>query len=91
MVHFGFGRNTKKEKAYVAVFVCFSTKAVHLELVSGLSTEKFIATLRRLMARRGLCTEIHSDNATNFKGAARELQELFKSGPINKSPKETMA
>lgn len=91
MVRSGFGRNTKKEKAYIAVFICFWSKAIHLDLVSGLSTEKFIAALRRFMARRGVCREIHSDNATNFKGADRELQELFKAGKNTKPATEVMA
>ena len=33
-------------KSYVAVFVCFTTKAVHLELVSDLTTASFTATFR---------------------------------------------
>ena len=39
-------------KSYVCVFVWMSVKAVHLELVSDLSTESFIACLRRFVARR---------------------------------------
>ncbi|XP_043496457.1 uncharacterized protein LOC122520461 [Polistes fuscatus] len=67
-------RNRGRAKIYVAVFVCFSTKAVHLELVNDLTTEAFLAALRRFMARRGKCSDIYSDNATNFVGAANELE-----------------
>ncbi|XP_055906004.1 uncharacterized protein LOC129941403 [Eupeodes corollae] len=63
-------------KTYLAIFVCFSTKAVHLELVSDLSTSSFILALKRFIARRGKCMKIYSDNATNFTGAHRELREL---------------
>ena len=52
------------------------TKAIHLELVTALTTAAFIATLRRFFSRRGISHEILSDNATNFRGADRELQEL---------------
>ncbi|XP_043491545.1 uncharacterized protein LOC122517187 [Polistes fuscatus] len=67
-------RNHGRIKIYVAVFVCFSTKAVHLELVSDLTTEAFLADLHRFMARRGKCSDIYSDNATNFVGSANELE-----------------
>ncbi|XP_053685876.1 uncharacterized protein LOC128735414 [Sabethes cyaneus] len=66
-------------KAYVAVFICFCTKAVHLELVSDLSTAKFIQALRRFIARRGPCHDIYSDNGTNFVGARNTLAELLRS------------
>ncbi|XP_055543659.1 uncharacterized protein LOC129729194 [Wyeomyia smithii] len=65
-------------KSYVAVFVCMSTKAVHLEAVSDLSTDAFLASLRRLIARRGMIHELHSDNATNFRGANHELHVLYQ-------------
>ncbi|XP_076302295.1 uncharacterized protein LOC143220560 [Lasioglossum baleicum] len=62
-------RNRKTVKAYIAVFVCPAVKAVHLEVVSDLTTDVFIATLRRFIARRGKCREITSDNGSNFIGA----------------------
>ena len=70
-------RNTKRVKSYVAVYICLSTKAVHLELVSDLTTEAFLGSLKRLCARRGEIESIASDNGTNFVGASRELKELY--------------
>ena len=63
-------------KAYVAVFVSFSIKAVHLEPVTELTISAFIATLRRFIARRGMPDTIWSDNGTNFVGAAKEIKKL---------------
>ncbi|XP_075162693.1 uncharacterized protein LOC142235322 [Haematobia irritans] len=72
------GRKAPMVKAYIAVFMCLVTKAVHLELVTDLSSEAFLAALDRFVARRGLCGHIHTDNATNFQGAAKKLGELYK-------------
>ncbi|XP_018403166.1 PREDICTED: uncharacterized protein LOC108780076 [Cyphomyrmex costatus] len=63
-------------KEYIAVFVCFSSKAVHLEIVTSLTTEAFLAALSRFTARRGLCAQLFSDNGTNFVGAVRDLREI---------------
>ncbi|XP_065091625.1 uncharacterized protein LOC135712602 [Ochlerotatus camptorhynchus] len=65
-------------KTYLCLFVCFVTKAVHLELVCDLSTQAFIAALRRFIARRGRPSHIHSDNGKNFEGAKGELTEMFE-------------
>ena len=59
-------------KAYVALFVCFATKAIHLEIISDLSKE----AIRRFTSRRGLPKVIYSDNGTNFIGARNELMEI---------------
>ena len=65
-------------KGYVAVVVCFASKAVHLEAVSSLTSDAMVAALRRFIARRGIPSQIVSDNATNFVGARRDLNELEK-------------
>ena len=52
------------------------TKAVHIELVTSLSTEAFLAALRRFIARRGKPRIIYSDNRTKFQGAANELHKF---------------
>ncbi len=65
-------------KTYAAVFVCLSTKAVHIELCASLSTTDFLATFRRFVARRGRPSHVYSDNGTNFVGAREEIRELQK-------------
>jgi len=65
-------------KAYLAIFICFTTRAVHLEVVSSLSSEAFLATFRRFVSRRGKPSDIYSDCGTNFVGAAKEMKEVSK-------------
>lgn len=73
----GKRRNAKITKAYIAIFVCFVTKAVHIELVSDLTSDTFIAALKRFASRRGKPECLYSDNGTIFVGAQRQLQECF--------------
>ncbi|XP_055632604.1 uncharacterized protein LOC129773080 [Toxorhynchites rutilus septentrionalis] len=70
-------RKAAATKAYICIFICFSTKAVHIELASDLSTQAFLAVLRRFIARRGRPRELFSDNGKNFVGAHNELMELY--------------
>ncbi|XP_055591123.1 uncharacterized protein LOC129743175 [Uranotaenia lowii] len=65
-------------KAYICIFVCFTTKGVHIELASDLSTHTFLNALRRFIARRGKPAHLHSDNGKNFEGAKNELIELYR-------------
>ncbi|XP_055928005.1 uncharacterized protein LOC129959207 [Argiope bruennichi] len=65
-------------KSYIAIFICFSTKAIHLEVISDLTTEVFLACFKRFITRRSRPSVIWSDNATNFKGAYALLNPLFK-------------
>ncbi|GFS77592.1 integrase catalytic domain-containing protein [Trichonephila clavipes] len=51
---------------------------LHLELVSDLTSEAFIASLKRFCARREAPKHIYCDNGTTFVGARRKLQEIFK-------------
>ena len=76
LLKLGSTRKPKVVKAYVCIFVSLSVKAVHLELVSDLTTEAFIACLRRFVSRRGKPVVLWSDHGKNFVGANRELAEL---------------
>ncbi|KAK2578264.1 hypothetical protein KPH14_000887 [Odynerus spinipes] len=71
-------RGAAVTKAYLVVFICFATKAVHFEVASELSSAAFIAAYRRFVARRGHPTVIFSDNGTNFVGAHHELRDLSR-------------
>ncbi|XP_024872247.1 uncharacterized protein LOC112454856, partial [Temnothorax curvispinosus] len=72
------GRGHRAHKAFIAVFICLASKAVHLEAVSDYTTEAFLAAFRRFTSRRGLCAEVFSDCGTNFVGADRVLREFFR-------------
>ena len=77
LLKYGSPRKSTIIKAYVCVFVSLTVKAVHLELVSDLTTDAFVAALRRFAARRGKPSLIWSDHGTNFVGAARELRQFI--------------
>lgn len=63
-------------KAYLAVFVCCTTRAIHLEVVSSLSTDAFMAAFRRFTSRRGRPSDLYSDCGTNFIGADHEMKDF---------------
>ncbi len=63
----GYTRRPVMLKAYVCIFVCISTKAVHLELCADLTTPEFMAALHHFCNRRGTPADIYSDNGTNFQ------------------------
>ncbi|GFW78527.1 integrase catalytic domain-containing protein [Trichonephila clavipes] len=65
-------------KIYVCVCICFVTRAIHLEILSDLTSDAIIATLKRFMSRRGKCSKIFTDNATNFVGANSQLKVFYK-------------
>ena len=72
------GRGQHARKGYISLFICLATKAVHLEVVSDGTTEAFLAALKRLTSRRGLCSQIYSDCGTAFVGADKELRILLQ-------------
>ncbi|XP_072943519.1 uncharacterized protein [Epargyreus clarus] len=69
------GRGHKSHKGYICLFICMATRAIHLEVVTDLTTEGFLQAFKRFVARRGNCSQLWSDNGTNFVGAATELQK----------------
>ena len=69
------GEQIIRQKCWVAIFVCLKTRAVHIDVVSLLTSVAFIACFERFIARRGRCARLYSDNGTAFVGAAKELEK----------------
>lgn len=74
LITLGKHRGIRTQKAYICVFICLVTKALHLEVVSDLTSEAFLAAFRRFVARRGRCSDLFSDRGTNFVGANKILK-----------------
>lgn len=72
------GRGHKSHKAYIAIFICMTVKAVHIELVSNYSSQAFIAAYHRFVSRRGIPSAMYCDNGTTFQGADREITSSYK-------------
>lgn len=71
------GRGCRVTKGYVCVFVCFATKAIHLEATTDLSTSAFMAAFYRFISRRGYPLRLYSDNGKTFVGASKQMAKDF--------------
>ncbi|GFV90510.1 integrase catalytic domain-containing protein [Trichonephila clavipes] len=67
-------------KIYVCVCICFVTRAIHLEILSDLTSDAIIATLQKFMSRRGKCSKSFTKNATNFVGVNSQLKAPHMGG-----------
>ena len=65
-------------KRYCALFTCFPSRAVHIEVTCTMETDSFIQALPRFMGRQGKVRSIRSDNGTNFVGTDNELRNALK-------------
>ena len=80
-------KNNIVTKAYVCLFTCASSRAVHLEVISDLSVDSFLQAFSRFTSRKSTPQVIISDNGSTFVAASEELRNLFKS----ESLQETLA
>lgn len=67
----------RRQKRYLCLFTCLTSRAVHLEMAYGMDTDSFLNAFYRMVNRRGFPKEVLSDNGGNFVGANRELKELL--------------
>ena len=80
-------------KLYVALFVCASTRAAHIEVVPAMTTNQTHLALRRFLSSYPACTKMISeisDNARSFVRAATDLKGVFNSCN-NKEVRELLA
>ena len=64
--------------AYICVFICVVTRAMHLEVCRSMDTQEFVATFRKFCNQRGTPAEIFIDNGSNLVGAANEIKDIRK-------------
>lgn len=71
-----YGR--RYEKVWGALFTCLTTRGVHVELASSLTTNSTLMALTRFMNLRGVPRKVFSDNGLNFVGASNELRDFIQ-------------
>ena len=69
-------------KAYVCLFTCASTRAVHLELAQDLSVNTFLRLFRRFASRRGLPSTLITDNAKTFKASSQIIARISRASEV---------
>ena len=74
-----------KVKVWIALFTCFTSRGIHLEVVPDLSAKTFLQALQSLAWKKGTPKVILSDNATNFAASRKELSELRASKEVKDS------
>lgn len=72
------GRGCRLVKVYVAIFICFTTKSSHLELVGDVTSSSYLLCLHRFIAKREKPIHKYSDNGISFVGAYNELSKFLK-------------
>ncbi|KAG5879988.1 hypothetical protein JTB14_033247 [Gonioctena quinquepunctata] len=75
-ISLGRRKNSVIYKGYVSLFICMAVKAIHLELVSSLSTNHFLQGFKRFISRRGPVCALYSDRGTNFVGSKSVLADI---------------
>ena len=71
---------TVTKKIWIVIFTCCAMRAIHLELLSSLTTTECLMSLRRFKARRGCPRTFYSDNAKAHKRAAEDLKGFMVHG-----------
>ena len=68
-----------KQKVYILIFSCFSSRAIHLETLSSMGVDDFLLAFVRFTNIYGIPDEVYSDNAKTFISGASLLSDLITS------------
>ena len=77
-LHVKTSDHSMTSKVWLCLYTCYTTRAVHLELVFDLSTPTFMWCFRRFEARRGTPYRMIFCNAETFKSAAAVIKDSLK-------------
>ena len=70
-----YHKSDDMNKAYIVLYTCASSCAVHLDVFPRLTTKAFVRSFKRFIARRGVPNLVVSDNRSTFK--REELKKLL--------------
>ena len=76
-------KRKEEGKAYILLYACSLTRAVYLELMPSLDTQKFIESFKQFIARKGRPSKVYSDNAKTFVSAANWLRAAQNDEKLN--------
>ena len=76
--------NEISQKAYICLYTCASTRAIHLELLRDLSVKSFLQSFRRFASRRGLPSTLLSYNAKTIKAGCKEVKTIVRSHEVQR-------
>ena len=82
---FIFIEGRSQRKAWGLLFICMSSRTVHVELVTSLSLSEFVLAFNRFSDLRGPVSKIYSDNVSTFQAASKSLPSLLKSTGLKTS------
>ena len=78
-----FSKKKREMKAYILSFACSLFRAVFLDLQPDQTTEQFLRSLKRFVARRGRLEKIISDNRRTLVSACKWLKNVQEDGKMN--------
>ena len=73
----------REGKAYVVVYSCSLSRALHLDLTKTMEMEEFLLSLKGFVARRGRPEKVYSDNGRTFVGAAAWMKKVRNDERLN--------
>ena len=77
-------KNRAISKSYILLFSWSVSRAIHLKLVSNLTTQEFIKSMKRLIAGRGRPKIVYSDNMKALQAGAKWLTKINKEEKFHK-------
>uniref|UniRef100_A0A914P5R2 Integrase zinc-binding domain-containing protein n=1 Tax=Panagrolaimus davidi TaxID=227884 RepID=A0A914P5R2_9BILA len=78
-----FKVKNSNEKAWIILYTCFTTRLIHLEVVQSMTAEDFLLSFRNFIGRCRKPAYILSDNAKQFKTAAKTLDDIWKKAVLD--------
>ena len=65
-------------KVWMCLYTCCIVRAVHLDIVTDLTSQAFLRSFRRFTSRRGIPMRVLSDNGKTFTAAAKSVASILR-------------